>query len=60
MECYTRTWLKREGNEIEKTLRVDDVTLVASRGKFTRVCVEVDLSQPLKVGYGLRGRVWKV
>lgn len=43
LEKYTVGWLKRDGNSIGKTIRVDMATLIASRGKFARVCVEVDL-----------------
>lgn len=57
---FTTTWLIRAGNRIGKTLRVDDTTLVASRGKFARVCVENDLTKPLKAGYRLRERSWKL
>lgn len=38
---------------------MDHTTLVTSRGKFTQVCVEIDLSKPLKAGYRLRNQTWK-
>lgn len=41
-------------------LQVDDTTLTASHGKFAYVCVEIDLSKPLKAGYNLRDQTWKV
>lgn len=34
--------------------------LSASRGKFARVCVEVDLNKPLEASYKLKGQLWKV
>lgn len=43
------------GNQISK-IKVDDTTRVATREKFPRVRVEVDLTKPLKAGYRLRGR----
>lgn len=43
LEYYLDRWLRRAGNKIGKTTKVDATTLVASRGKFSRVCVEVDL-----------------
>lgn len=48
------------GNKIERTRKVDNTTLSASRGKFARVCVEIDLNKPLKSGYTLRNRHWKI
>ncbi|GKV14724.1 hypothetical protein SLEP1_g25550 [Rubroshorea leprosula] len=33
--------------QIGKPIKVDPTTLLATRGQFARVCVEVDLSQPL-------------
>lgn len=43
-----------------RTLRVDETTLITSRGKFAIVCIEVDLNKPLKVGYKLKGKLRKV
>lgn len=34
VEYYMKIWLKRAGNQIRKTLRIDDTTIMASRGKF--------------------------
>ncbi|KAJ0975853.1 hypothetical protein J5N97_017818 [Dioscorea zingiberensis] len=34
--------------------KVDQTTLIANRGKFARVCIEIDLSQPLKRGVWVR------
>lgn len=36
------------------------MTLNASKEKFTRVCMEVDLIKPLKARYKLRGTMWKL
>src|SRR4051812_37863929 len=60
LEYYTAGWLKRAGNNIGKTLRVDMATLIASRGKFARICVEVDLGRPLMSGYRQRGKFWRM
>lgn len=60
VKYYTEGWLKRAGNNIGKTIRVDVATLLASRGKFARVCVEADLCRLLKSGYRLREDFWKV
>lgn len=60
VEYYKEGWLRRAGNSIGKTIKVDIATLLASRGKFARVCVEVDLRKPLMSGYTLRGEFWRL
>lgn len=60
MEYYTENWLKRAGDRIGKTIRVDDTTREPTCGKFARVCIEVDLTNPLKAGYKMRGRRWRL
>lgn len=60
VEYYTVKWLHRAGNKIGRTLKVDDATLYVSRGKFARVCVEIDVSKPLKPGYILRERNYHI
>lgn len=52
--------MKRVGDQIGRTIKVDATTLVASKGKFARVCVEVDLQRPLKAGYRLREENWRL
>lgn len=37
----------RVGNSLSKAKRVDNTTREASRGKFARICAEVDLTQLL-------------
>lgn len=56
LEYYSVHWLHSAGNQIGKTLKVDSTTLLASRGRFTKVCVEVDLCQPLKSFYHLKNK----
>lgn len=41
VEYYTVRWLKQEGNHIRRTVKVDFATLLASRGKFTRVMLRL-------------------
>lgn len=35
---------------LDERSKVDRTTLMASRGKFVRVCAEIDLTKPLKEG----------
>lgn len=60
IEYYTSSWLQRAGNKIRRTLKVDNNTFMASRGKFARVCVEIVLNKLLKAIYRLKGQLWKV
>lgn len=55
VEYYTSIWLEHAGDRIGRTVKVDRNTLMTSRGKFARVCVEVDLTKPLRAGYKIRG-----
>lgn len=47
MEQYQEPILMFLGNQVGKALHVDRSTLLASKGRFARVCVEIDLSKPL-------------
>lgn len=40
IEYYSERWLERAGNRIDRTSKVDDTTLLASRWKFALVCVD--------------------
>lgn len=62
VEYYSNSvdWLHRAGNKLGKTLKVDTATLAASRGRFARVCVEIDLRKPLLTGYSFKGKQWSV
>lgn len=41
-------WLERARNKNGRMIRFDKTTLLASHGKFARVCVDIDLTNPLK------------
>lgn len=55
VEYYSEAWLRYVGNQIGKTIKVDNTTLATARGRFARVCVEIDLVKPLLASYRLRG-----
>ncbi|KAL4392338.1 hypothetical protein AHAS_Ahas03G0335100 [Arachis hypogaea] len=46
---YYKRFLGTVGDHIGKTLKVDMNTVNQSRGKFARLCVELDLTKPLDV-----------
>lgn len=49
--------LTKVGNTIGKTVKVDLQTEEIARGKFARICVELDLSKPLTAKVGVVGKL---
>lgn len=47
MEYYNERVLLALGNLVGRALKVDNNTHLTSRGKFARVCVEIDLNKPI-------------
>ncbi|KAL0290282.1 UNVERIFIED_CONTAM: hypothetical protein Sradi_6897800 [Sesamum radiatum] len=47
VEFFQEELLMRIGNRIGRAVKVDETTMAASRGRYARVCVEVDLTKPL-------------
>lgn len=47
VELCNDKFLNRIGATIGTMLRIDKVTSIHSRGKFARICVEIDLDKPL-------------
>lgn len=47
IEYFNMDMLMDIGKQLGKAIRLDTNTSSASRGKFARICVEVDLSKPL-------------
>ncbi|CAL2278991.1 unnamed protein product [Prunus armeniaca] len=47
LECFDVWSLKRVGNLLGKLLKIDSLTTAQNRGKFARLCVELDLTKPL-------------
>ncbi|XP_031127559.1 uncharacterized protein LOC116029652 [Ipomoea triloba] len=60
VEFYNLLCLRKIGNKLGRTVRVDHTTSLVSRGKFARVCVEIDITKPLISTFTLEGKVWKV
>lgn len=55
MEYYDEATLEGIGNIIGTTLKVDTNTAQQARGKFSRICVEMDLDNPLVPFYEFDG-----
>jgi hypothetical protein len=60
IEYYDAKILHFIGNRIGKTVKVDRNTLFQERGKYARVCVEVELNKPLLAMFELKDLVYKV
>lgn len=60
MEYYDPVWLLGIGKKIGTPLRVDVSTASADRGRYARICVEIDLSKPLFSKFRLRKKVKRV
>ncbi|XP_019189026.1 PREDICTED: uncharacterized protein LOC109183401 [Ipomoea nil] len=59
-EYYSLIFLRKLGNKVGRTLRVDRATSAVSRGMFTRICVEVDITKPLISKFNYKGRTRSV
>lgn len=60
MELYDEDVLLALATTVGKPVKVDIHTVDASRGKFARVCIDIDLAQPLVGRVWLRGRWFNV
>lgn len=60
IEYFNFVFLKKVGKKIGRPIRADFSTDMASRGKFARMCVEVDITKPLLAKFKLKNRVRRV
>lgn len=60
MDYFEESFLWKIANKIGRPLRVDLTTVSAVRGRFARVCVEVDLSKPMLSKFRLKRRTRKI
>ncbi|OMO90064.1 reverse transcriptase [Corchorus capsularis] len=58
IEFFNRAKLTEAGNLLGRTIKVDKPTDSSSRGKYARVCVEVELGKPL-IGGIMVGTFWQ-
>ncbi|XP_019155091.1 PREDICTED: uncharacterized protein LOC109151955 [Ipomoea nil] len=58
--AFPNEFLKRIGMQIGRPIRVDTTTSLASKGKFARVCVEVDITKPLVSKFVLDFQEWPI
>ncbi|KAJ4844777.1 hypothetical protein Tsubulata_003486 [Turnera subulata] len=60
LEYYHKEVLMLIGSRIGRVVKFDKATLETARCNYARICVEVDLTKPLKSKFKLRRRYWKV
>ncbi|CAL2252936.1 unnamed protein product [Prunus armeniaca] len=60
MEYFRSDVMEKIGNLIGTTVKVDAHTMSQARGKFARVCVELDLAKPLTPFIKVEGRSYGV
>ncbi|KAI9084381.1 hypothetical protein K1719_033723 [Acacia pycnantha] len=57
---FDKKFLLNLGNSIGKAIRLDVHTAQRARGKFARMCVELDLTKPLVPEFSVEGQVLSV
>lgn len=60
IEYYDKKFLSAIGNRIGRTVRVDKNTSKQERGKYARMSVEVDLTQPLLAMFEVHDHMYPV
>ncbi|XVF69877.1 hypothetical protein PTKIN_Ptkin11bG0116100 [Pterospermum kingtungense] len=60
IEYYDRDFLMKVSEKIRKPIRVDHTTSLVSRGKFAKLCVEVDITKPFLSKFKLRRKIRKI
>ncbi|CAJ2657275.1 unnamed protein product [Trifolium pratense] len=60
IEYYDSKVLNFIGNRVGKTVKVDKNTLMQERGKYARLCVQVDLTKPLLAMFSIKGRKYNI
>ncbi|CAN1163739.1 hypothetical protein LINPERHAP1_LOCUS28754 [Linum perenne] len=60
IQYFNQVAVERIGNYIGKTVRLDLATAEGARGRYARVCVEVDILKPLLGKYIIEDRVLKI
>ncbi|KAK2378486.1 zinc ion binding / nucleic acid binding protein [Trifolium repens] len=60
IEFYDSKILNFIGNRVGKTVKVDKNTLTQERGKYARLCVQVNLTEPLLAMFTIKGRKYNI
>ncbi|KAL8150346.1 LOW QUALITY PROTEIN: hypothetical protein V2J09_020154 [Rumex salicifolius] len=60
IEYFDGEILHNIGRNIGKVLKIDKTTTMGERGRYTRMCIEINLEMPLLSKFRMNGRVWKI
>ncbi|XP_058760412.1 uncharacterized protein LOC131633741 [Vicia villosa] len=60
IEYYDPKFLHFVGDRVGKTIKVDKNTLQQERGKYARICVEVNITKTLLAMFTIKGRRYKI
>lgn len=60
IEMFKEKYLLRLGNSLGRAVKVDTTSSEVVRGNFARICVEIDLTQPLKPYVMIIGQICTV
>ncbi|XP_019168107.1 PREDICTED: uncharacterized protein LOC109163847 [Ipomoea nil] len=58
IEYFDDDFLKKIGKVIGRPVKIDLTTGMASKGKFARVCVQLDITKPLLSNFVINGTEW--
>ncbi|KAL5797474.1 hypothetical protein ACOSQ2_002294 [Xanthoceras sorbifolium] len=60
MEWVDARFLWKLGDILGKTCRVDQITEAQSRGRYARLCIEIDISKPLRSSMKVDGKIIRI
>jgi hypothetical protein len=60
IEYYDSKSLKFIGDRVGKTVKIDKNTLTQERGKYARICVQVNLTKPLLAMFTIKDRKYNI
>lgn len=60
IEYYDMDFLHFVGDRIRCTIKVDKNTMAIKRGKYARICVEIDLDKPLLPMFEIKKHIYRV
>ena len=60
IRLYDEKFLTFVGNRIGRTLKVDATIVDQSRGKYARLCVEIELKKELLSEYSIKGKTYRI
>lgn len=60
IEYFKEAFLQKVGNKIGRFVRMDEATSITTKGKFARMCVEIDITKPLVPKFRIQKRTRRI